>query len=197
MSELDPENVIALKSLAEISERAGRLPEAMRRLEMLLDVDRNNEEARGQLDRVRELGSLRRRWFIRRDRRATPRSRQEPVSGGSRRSPRLMEAVGALGAPGHMEPRSGTARFLEELSAASEPVEPPRRRTGSRNQLRNDSETLLPSDERLEDVVLSEDTELEVRDAAGDRAGSRVSMYRAPEMSSAMAIEPPPPPARR
>src|SRR5688572_18472461 len=55
VTELDSENVIALKSLAEISERAGRLPEAMRRLEALLDVDRNNEEARGQLDRVREV----------------------------------------------------------------------------------------------------------------------------------------------
>src|SRR5688572_32299593 len=55
VTELDPENVIALKSLAEISERAGRLPEAMRRLQLLLDVDRNNEEARGQPDRVREV----------------------------------------------------------------------------------------------------------------------------------------------
>ena len=55
VTELDPENVIALKSLAEISERAGRLPEAIHRLEMLLDIDRNNEEARGQLDRVREI----------------------------------------------------------------------------------------------------------------------------------------------
>lgn len=56
---IDPENVIALKGLAELSERAGRLPEAIQRLEMLLDVDRNNEEARGQLDRVRELLSTR------------------------------------------------------------------------------------------------------------------------------------------
>src|SRR5687768_8341313 len=39
VTELDPENVIALKSLAEISERAGRLPEAMRRLQLLLDVE--------------------------------------------------------------------------------------------------------------------------------------------------------------
>jgi tetratricopeptide (TPR) repeat protein len=55
VTELDPENVIALKGLAELSERSGRLPEAVHRLQLLLDVDRNNEEARGQLDRVREL----------------------------------------------------------------------------------------------------------------------------------------------
>jgi tetratricopeptide (TPR) repeat protein len=53
--ELDPENVIALKSLAELSERSGRLAEAILRLELLLDVDRNNEDARGELDRVKEL----------------------------------------------------------------------------------------------------------------------------------------------
>jgi tetratricopeptide (TPR) repeat protein len=53
--ELDPENPIALKSLADLAESEGRLPEAVGRLEALLEVDRNNEEARGQLDRVREL----------------------------------------------------------------------------------------------------------------------------------------------
>ena len=58
VTELDPENVIALKSLAELSERGGRLLEAFHRLEVLLDVDRNNEEARGQLDHVRELMSM-------------------------------------------------------------------------------------------------------------------------------------------
>ena len=53
--ELDPENPIALKGLADLAESEGRLPEAVGRLEALLEVDRNNEEARGQLDRVREL----------------------------------------------------------------------------------------------------------------------------------------------
>ncbi len=51
--DLDPENGIALKGLADIAERAGRHPEAALRLERLLDFDRSNEEARSQLDRIR------------------------------------------------------------------------------------------------------------------------------------------------
>jgi tetratricopeptide (TPR) repeat protein len=53
--ELDPENVIALKGLAEIAERAGRFHEAVQRLERLLSFDRNNDEARLQLERVRSM----------------------------------------------------------------------------------------------------------------------------------------------
>ncbi|MBM4186485.1 MAG: tetratricopeptide repeat protein [Gemmatimonadetes bacterium] len=50
--ELDPENVIALQGLADISERAGRYREAMAHLERLLAFDRSNDEAREQLDRL-------------------------------------------------------------------------------------------------------------------------------------------------
>src|SRR5574341_401178 len=53
--ELDPENVIALKSLAEIAERAGRYGDAASSLQQLLAFDRNNDEARAHLDRVRGL----------------------------------------------------------------------------------------------------------------------------------------------
>jgi len=52
VADLDPENVIALKGLADIAERAGRYPEAIARLERLLEFDRNNDEARSQLDRL-------------------------------------------------------------------------------------------------------------------------------------------------
>ena len=49
---LDMENVIALKSLAEIAERSGDAPAARRWLKRLLDVDPMNEEARDALDRL-------------------------------------------------------------------------------------------------------------------------------------------------
>ncbi|HEX5819975.1 MAG TPA: tetratricopeptide repeat protein [Gemmatimonadales bacterium] len=49
---LDPENVIALKALADIGERAHRFADAASRLRQLLEVDRSNEDAQGQLDRV-------------------------------------------------------------------------------------------------------------------------------------------------
>jgi Tetratricopeptide repeat len=49
---LDDENVIALKSLADISERLERYTEAQRWLNRLISVDRSNEEARQQLARI-------------------------------------------------------------------------------------------------------------------------------------------------
>lgn len=49
---LDDENVIALKSLAELSERLGRSSEAQRWLKRLISIDRSNEEARQHLTRL-------------------------------------------------------------------------------------------------------------------------------------------------
>jgi tetratricopeptide (TPR) repeat protein len=49
---LDGENVIALKSLADITERQYRFDDAERWLRTLLAVDRSNDEARDQLGRV-------------------------------------------------------------------------------------------------------------------------------------------------
>ncbi len=49
---LDDENVIALKSLADISERLERFVEAETWLRRLVSVDRSNDEAREQLRRV-------------------------------------------------------------------------------------------------------------------------------------------------
>ena len=49
---LDDENVIALKSLADINERLGRFSDAQRWLNRLIAVDRSNEEARQQLARI-------------------------------------------------------------------------------------------------------------------------------------------------
>jgi tetratricopeptide (TPR) repeat protein len=50
--ELDPENVIALKALGEITERQGRLAESFDWLTRLVQVDPSNDEARDQLNRV-------------------------------------------------------------------------------------------------------------------------------------------------
>jgi len=50
--DLDAENVIALKALAEITERQGRLAEADTWLSRLISVDPSNDEARDQLGRV-------------------------------------------------------------------------------------------------------------------------------------------------
>jgi tetratricopeptide (TPR) repeat protein len=50
--ELDGENVIALKALADISERQHRFDQAERWLGTLLSVDRSNDDARAQLERI-------------------------------------------------------------------------------------------------------------------------------------------------
>lgn len=50
--DLDPENVIALKALADITERQGRLMEAAGWLNRLMTVDPSNDEAREQHARV-------------------------------------------------------------------------------------------------------------------------------------------------
>jgi tetratricopeptide (TPR) repeat protein len=52
---LDDENVIALKSLADINERQDRLDEAAVWLHRLVAVDRSNDEARQQLRRLEAL----------------------------------------------------------------------------------------------------------------------------------------------
>src|SRR5688500_10118957 len=49
---LDDENVIALKSLADINERQERYTEALTTLRRLVAIDRSNDEAREQLERV-------------------------------------------------------------------------------------------------------------------------------------------------
>jgi len=49
---LDDENVIALKSLADINERLERLGEAETWLRRLVSIDRSNDEAREQLRRI-------------------------------------------------------------------------------------------------------------------------------------------------
>ena len=54
---LDAENVIALKALSEVSERAGRMADAVRWLTRLLEVDPMNEEAAEALLRLKAAGA--------------------------------------------------------------------------------------------------------------------------------------------
>jgi tetratricopeptide (TPR) repeat protein len=171
VTELDSENVIALKSLAEISERAGHLPEAIRRLELLIDIDRNNEEARGQLDRVREV-------FASVDPEAPAAStyavtEPAPVPAPVADLP-LMESLEEEPAPAEPAPEPATPAFASEY------------------QLRNDAETLLPSDDRLEDVLLATETELDVPEPAADAHAEESFVLSTGDFSSVMAYEPPP-----
>lgn len=54
----DPVNPIALRSLAEVLERIGRPSEAAERIELLLEVDRGDDQARADLERLRQLASV-------------------------------------------------------------------------------------------------------------------------------------------
>lgn len=48
----DPANLIALRTMADVCERGGRVAEAVERLRLLLDLDHNNSGARADLDRL-------------------------------------------------------------------------------------------------------------------------------------------------
>ncbi len=140
VAELDPENVIALKSLADLCERTGRHAEAIQRLQMLLDVDRANEEARHQLDRLRSASPQ--------DRVATA-----PPPSAASRSEAQGEPVRESEAP-----VSRVEGLLEDEGLADITVIVPEElapsRTQSEFQLPSDAETLQPSSDRLEDIVL-------------------------------------------
>jgi tetratricopeptide (TPR) repeat protein len=96
--ELDDENVIALKALADIAERQGRLEEAGSRLLALLEIDRSNDEARIQLARVEALRE----------------------SGGVPAATPDVEAEAAPGAP----PPAETAASAAATTASAEPDTP-------------------------------------------------------------------------
>ena len=184
VTELDPENVIALKSLAEISERAGRLPEAMRRLQLLLDVDRNNEEARGQLDRVREVYA------------ATSAAPAVPAPAVEEPLPVMEELEPA----GEAAPVAAAPEVLEPAMEAESFAPPAEAEPVYEYMLPNDSETLLPSEEGIEDIILAEETELEVREqveepvTAADSYGLEAPPVMMDTALPIVDVQPPPPP---
>ncbi len=181
VTELDPENVIALKGLAELSERGGRLLEAFHRLEVLLDVDRNNEEARGQLDRVRELMATQAV--------VAEMVQPEPVVAENKSPPpeavpadddaelEYREPVYESAPPVYDAPRTTdpepAAPFDEdslgdiELEVSSQLTAA----TAHEFQIPNDSEMLHPTGQRIADIVLGAESQGDDADA-GDAAES-------------------------
>ena len=84
---LDGENVIALKALADISERLLKFEDAERWLQTLLSLDRSNDEAREQLQRVE---TSRRQAEVASS--AKPDSREESVLGEEITTPAAQES---------------------------------------------------------------------------------------------------------
>ena len=114
---LDGENVIALKALADITERLVRYDESERWLETLLAVDRSNDEARAQLTRIHDLQRQRAEGSA-----VVPEagSRRRPGRRPSRRSSSPIEPP---------PPAAGTRRWRpiaapEALERTPEPPEP-------------------------------------------------------------------------
>jgi thioredoxin-like negative regulator of GroEL len=151
VTELDPENVMALKGLAELSERGGRIAEAVHRLETLLDVDRNNEEARGQLDRVKELLA------------STPAPAPIPAPVEVASEPKAPEPEAPVVAtvpvvePKSAEPEPASAGSFDEGSLSDLELEAATQLTSvpsDEYQIPNDSEALQPTDQRIADIVL-------------------------------------------
>ena len=166
--ELDPENVIALKSLAELAERGGRLPEAIRRLEQLLEVDRSNEEARGQLDRVLELP-------------AVPAAAPAPGADSAAVPVANEDSAPALATldPVADEPAAATTGATDGVESHDDPslielppFEPEHDDSPGRNewQVANDSEAIRASEHQMGDIVLGADPPDYAHEAPGEPA---------------------------
>jgi hypothetical protein len=118
---LDGENVIALKALADISERLLKFEDAERWLQTLLSLDRSNDEAREQLQRVE---TSRRQAEVASS--AKPDSREEAVLGEEFTAPAAQESDSGVGelaagprpafAPPVAEPAVGWVSQSSEIS---------------------------------------------------------------------------------
>jgi hypothetical protein len=92
---------------------------------------------------------------------------------------------------------------MAPLMEAEEPAPAAGSAPVSEYLLPNDSETLLPSEEGIEDIILSEETDLEVREdvdepvepvAAGDSYGQEASPLAMDTPVPIVDVQPPPPP---
>ncbi|HSE67468.1 MAG TPA: tetratricopeptide repeat protein, partial [Gemmatimonadales bacterium] len=126
--ELDPENVIALKALGEITERQGRLAEAFQWLGRLLHVDPTNDDAREQLKRI-EAGQQQAALVI----------SAEPAGEGSPpEEPTLQEAGFGEPVPESVEPAWAKTRELT-------PPEPPPAVAAPRASFQDDDTLVVES----------------------------------------------------
>ena len=111
--DLDPENVIALKALADITERQGRLAEADTWLTRLVAVDPSNDEARDQHARVNTARES-----------AAAALTSEVVAGGSAPAPPTVEVrVDALVAQDRQEAHDraeAASGRIEDVAALAE-----------------------------------------------------------------------------
>lgn len=104
---LDDENVIALKSLADINERQEKLEDAERWLRRLVSVDRSNEEAREQLKHLDTLKEQSRR-----------RARAAAKSAAGAESPKDTASTESPSAPPPAPPQPPAPVSTEPVSAA-------------------------------------------------------------------------------
>ena len=95
--ELDQENVVALKALADITERSERYDESIHWLDYLLEVDRNNDEARDQLVRVKEAAEAQ-------PPEETPEAAEEPELAGADAEETAEIGSGTIGGISPFEP---------------------------------------------------------------------------------------------
>jgi tetratricopeptide (TPR) repeat protein len=177
--ELDPENAIALRSLADICERTGRVSEAVRRLETLIEVDRSNEEARLQLQRLRSApaGSPPQAADAAP---AAPQPIQPPEPAG------LTAPLGAddpaavaSAAPGSEDELSDIAVYdPDDLAPTS----------GGEFQLPSDSEALSASGDRLADVVLGSEIPEQALPAEQDAEGEGMLGAPSPTVAGTSAL---------
>jgi hypothetical protein len=126
---LDDENVIALKSLADINERLERFTDAQRWLNRLISVDRSNEEARQQLARLQNSkqppGSAARQPELR-----TAEPEAQPAGAAPAPSPASAAARGSVSpepppkkeAPAAEAPLDLTAAIAEPAAESKSPA---------------------------------------------------------------------------
>jgi Tetratricopeptide repeat len=111
---LDDENVIALKSLADINERLERYGEAQRWLNRLLLVDRSNEDARQQLARVETAKQ-------KSERKPTTPEPSEPSP--AQASEPVLDLTAALEEPSPIAPAEEATPAASASEAGSSPLE--------------------------------------------------------------------------